>query len=75
MLPSTGRHAKCSDGCRDLTGGRQRFPQGLTNLCIITVYAKNNKRINTRYPVLTFAKPECDNVLQPEPPSGEGCNT
>ena len=25
--------------------------------------------------ILTFAKPECDNVLQPEPRSGEGCNT
>ena len=23
----------------------------------------------------TFAKPQCDNVLQPEPRSGEGCNT
>ena len=22
-----------------------------------------------------FAKPECDNVLQPKPRSGEGCNT
>ena len=22
-----------------------------------------------------FAKPECDDVLQPEPRSGEGCNT
>ena len=22
-----------------------------------------------------FAKPECDNVLQPEPRSDEGCNT
>ena len=22
-----------------------------------------------------FAKPECDNVLQPEPEKGEGCNT
>ena len=22
-----------------------------------------------------FAKPECDNVLLPEPRSGEGCNT
>ena len=22
-----------------------------------------------------FAKPECDNVLQPDPRSGEGCNT
>ena len=22
-----------------------------------------------------FAKPECDNVLQPDPRNGEGCNT
>ena len=25
--------------------------------------------------ILTFAKPECDSVLQPEPRSGVGCNT
>ena len=25
--------------------------------------------------VSTCAKPECDNVLQPEPQSSEGCNT
>ena len=25
--------------------------------------------------VLMFAKPECDYVLQPEPQSGEDCNT
>ena len=25
--------------------------------------------------VSTFAKPECDNVLQPDPRSGEGRNT
>ena len=30
---------------------------------------------NIIFRVLTFAKPECDNVLQPEPRSGEGCNT
>ena len=33
------------------------------------------KRINILFRILTFAKPECDNVLQPEPRSGEGCNT
>ena len=30
---------------------------------------------NNLYRVLTFAKPECNNVLQPDPRSGEGCNT
>ena len=30
---------------------------------------------NILFRILTFAKPECDNVLQPEPRSGEGCNT
>ena len=30
---------------------------------------------NILFRFLTFAKPECDNVLQPEPRSGEGCNT
>ena len=30
---------------------------------------------NILFRVLTFAKPECDNVLQPDPRSGEGCNT
>ena len=34
-----------------------------------------NKRINILFRVLTFAKPECVNVLQPDPRSGEGCNT
>ena len=34
------------------------------------------KRIKHSFPcVLTVAKPECDNVLQPEPQSGEACNT
>ena len=30
---------------------------------------------NILFRVLTFAKPECDNFLQPEPRSGGGCNT
>ena len=34
----------------------------------------NNDDI-TFFSVLTFAKPECDNVSQLEPRSGEGCNT
>ena len=34
-----------------------------------------NKRIKHFFLVLTFAKPKCDNVLQPDPRSGEGCNT
>ena len=34
-----------------------------------------NKRLNILFGILTFAKPECDTVLQPEPRSGEGCNT
>ena len=34
------------------------------------------KRIkNILVHVLTFTKPECENVLHPEPRSGEGCNT
>ena len=33
------------------------------------------KRIKHCFCVLTFVKPDCDNVLQPEPPSGESCNT
>ena len=28
---------------------------------------KSNKRIKHSFPYITFAKPECDNVLQPEP--------
>ena len=32
-------------------------------------------RSNILLRVLRFAKPECDNVLQPKPPIGEGCNT
>ena len=31
--------------------------------------------LNIVFRVLTFAKPECDNVLQLELWSGEGCNT
>ena len=34
----------------------------------------NNDDI-TFFSVLTFAKPECDNVLQPETLRGSGCNT
>ena len=34
-----------------------------------------NKRIKHSFPYIKFAKPECDNVLQPEMRSGEGCNT
>ena len=30
---------------------------------------------NILFCILTFAKPEYDNVLQPEPRSVEGCNT
>ena len=30
---------------------------------------------NILFRVLTFAKPECDNVLQPDPRRGEGSNT
>ena len=43
-----------------------------------TVYPLQTKfagGINILFRILTFAKPECDNVLQPEPRSGEGCNT
>ena len=29
----------------------------------------------TFFSVSTFAKPSCDNVLQPESGGGEGCNT
>ena len=49
---------------------------------------RNNERIKQYFPwvynnaditffscVLTFAKPECDNMLQLEPRSGKGCNT
>ena len=32
-------------------------------------------RIKHSFPCIKFAKPECDNVLQPDPRSGEGCNT
>ena len=34
-----------------------------------------NDSIKHFFRASTFAKPECDNVLQPEPRSGEGCNT
>ena len=34
----------------------------------------NNDDI-TFFSVLMFSKPKCDNVLQPEPLSSEGCNT
>ena len=34
-----------------------------------------NKRITHSFPCINFAKPLCDNVLQPEPRSSEGCNT
>ena len=30
--------------------------------------------LNIIFSVLTFAKPECDNVLRPDPQSVEGCN-
>ena len=33
-----------------------------------------NKRIKHSFRVLTFAKPECDNVLQQDPRSGEDYN-
>ena len=35
----------------------------------------SNKRIKILFRILMFAKPECDNVLKPEPGSSEGCNT
>ena len=31
--------------------------------------------MNILFHILTFAKPECDNVLQPSPLRGSGCNT
>ena len=34
-----------------------------------------NKWKNILFRVLTLAKIKCDNVLQPEQHSGEGCNT
>ena len=34
-----------------------------------------NKKINIILCVSTFAKPECDNVLQPDPRISEGCST
>ena len=36
------------------------------------VYNNDDK---TFFSVLTFAKPSCDNVLQPSPLLGSGCNT
>ena len=36
------------------------------------VYNNGDK---TFFSVSTFAKPECDNVLQPSPLRGSGCNT
>ena len=34
-----------------------------------------NKKINIILCISTFAKPECDNVLQPDPRTSEGCST
>ena len=34
-----------------------------------------NKKINIILCVSTFAKPECDNVLQPDPRISERCST
>ena len=34
-----------------------------------------NKKIKHNLCVSTFAKPECDNVLQPDPRISEGCST
>ena len=34
-----------------------------------------NKKINIILCISTFAKPECDNVLQPDPRISEGCST
>ena len=43
---------------------------------ILKIYFNNcNKRIKHSFPVSTLAKPQCDNVLQPDPQSGEGCKT
>ena len=35
----------------------------------------NNDDITFFFRILTFAKPSCDNVLQPSPLRGSGCNT
>ena len=35
----------------------------------------NNDDITFFLRILTFAKPECDNVLQPSPLRGSSCNT
>ena len=34
-----------------------------------------NKKIDIILCISTFAKPECDNVLQPDPRNSEGCST
>ena len=47
----------------------------LGNACIINAMCVLLKRIQCLFRVSTFAKPECDNVLQPDPRSVEGCNT
>ena len=39
------------------------------------VYREARRGYNILFRVLMFAKPECDNGLQPEPQSGESCNT
>ena len=44
----------------------------ICSLCFLTIC---NKRIKHSFPCKTFTKPECDNVLQPDPRSDEGCNT
>ena len=33
-----------------------------------------NESIEQSFPCFIFAKPECDNVLQPKPLSSESCN-
>ena len=36
---------------------------------------KSVSNYNILFRILTFAKPSCDNVLQPSPLRGSGCNT
>ena len=45
----------------------------VVSICLVFSSLIRGKNILFR--ILTFAKPECGNVLQPEPRSGEGCNT
>ena len=59
------------------------FLMGTSNITLKKKYVSSmvqkcySKRIKHSFPCIKsmFAKPKCDNVLQPDPRSGEGCNT